>query len=96
MMYTLPRGWLGRALCENANVQISWPRHYTDVYPASSMVQSPSNARLSPCVNGAGNCLDNSQQSCGHVDDTPCLLHCLRSHIAETNVTYVQPQFLLS
>ena len=39
------------------------------LYPASSLVQSPCNVQLSPCVNTAGLSPENSQQASRCVDD---------------------------
>lgn len=47
--------------------QLNWTLN--GLYPASYLVQSLSNVRLSPFGNRASHCPDISQQASGHVDD---------------------------
>ena len=56
------------------------------LYPASSLVQSPCNVWLSPCVNTAAHFLENSQQAGGHVDEVSIMWLALDKHSRPTKL----------
>jgi len=48
-----------RGLCGNANVKMSWTTHCSNFTLQTPEYRVPCNIRLSLCINGAGNCLEN-------------------------------------